>query len=185
MWKWLFSIIIVILTGWVMLRSNRLMNRAEDAIEQTLFQLEKAYYEKYDIYSNLSNSVKTYANINSAFKDRLEYARGNVVKVSISRLTSTPKGPFQFAKVQAQLDLVVAETRDSISLRNEMSEDANFKVLLKDFDMVTEKCQTYSLIYNKEVDRYNSVLTVFPNNFLSRIFGYKKRYSLNIPDQAT
>ena len=180
--KWILAFVIVILLGWVMLRSNQQMNQADEIIELSIRDLESAYYEKYDICGNLSNSFKIYSGVNKDFLTQLEAVRIKAINESISKLTTTEKGPFNFAKIQAQLDVIVLEAMDTVSNREDLAIDPNFKVLYNDYQVIADKCIQLSSEYNQAIIDYNALLSKFPNSIFSNLFGYKKRYKLNIPD---
>jgi LemA protein len=181
MWKWVIAIIIVLLSGWVILRSNKQMNLAEAEIDQAIFEVERGYNDRYGLSSNLAISLKTHANPPTDIANEIEKARQACIDISLRKAITSEKGTIQFEQSQVLLDSAITVATDSVSARSDLKGDMNINILLNDLQRNKENITTSSIIYNDGLDDYNAILAKFPNNLFKGIFGYKIRYALMVP----
>lgn len=181
MWKWVIAIIIVLLSGWVILRSNKQMNLAEAELDQVIFEVERGYNDRYGLSSNLAISLKTHANPPTDIANEIEKARQDCIDISLRKAITSEKGAIVFEQSQVLLDTAIAVAADSVRSRSDLKGDMNINVLLNDLKRNKEDITASALIYNNGLDDYNEVLAKFPNSLLKDIFGYKIRYALIVP----
>jgi LemA protein len=183
MWKWVIAIIIVLLSGWVILRSNKQMNLAEAEIDYALFELEKGYNDRYGLSSNLAISLKTHANPPADIANEIEKSRQGCIDISLRKAITSEKGPTKFEQSQVLLDSAITVAADSIRSRSDLKGDMNINILLNDLQRNKENITTLAIIYNNGLDDYNAILAKFPNNLFKGIFGYKNRYAIILPEE--
>lgn len=178
MWKWFVVFVVVLLTGWMSLNSNRRMNLAEEDMEKGLLLVERAYQDRYGLSSNLAISLKIHSNTPDTLTTSIESARQSCIDVSLRKATVSEKDISSFISTHLVLDSVLAVAADSIAARPDLRSDMNINILLKELEVNKADILDATVTYNEGLPGYNTVLSRFPNSLFRGLFGYKKRYPI-------
>jgi LemA protein len=139
----------------------RLNVRSEEAWSDITVQLKR----RYDLIPNLINTVKGYAKHEQGVFESVTAARANALSAQGVQETAQAEGEFQktlkslFAVSEAYPDLKANE---------------NFKELQAELVDTEDKIQASRRFYNGVVRDFNTSRTVFPNNLVAGMLGFKK-----------
>jgi len=166
--------IIVILAVWIIFSYNRfvvLVNRAKEAWADINVQLKR----RYDLIPNLVNTVKGYANHESATFEKVTQARSvamgasNIVDKGQAEnvLTGALKSVFALAEAYPELKA----NENFSSLQTELSDTEN-------------KIQAARRFYNGNVRDLNIAIEAFPGNVVAGIFHFVKMELFTLEEEA-
>jgi LemA protein len=178
--KWFLALILLIVAGWIILRSNNRMNMAERELEIATAGLERVFDKKYELCGNVVVTFKTHSDVQAASVESLEKTRLQAMDLSFNEATTTRKGPSKFSALQNMLNRELNALADSIHANDTLTADANFEVLFDELGQNKPVEQSSINAYNKKIADYNAVIRQFPNSLLNNLFGYKKRYRLDL-----
>ena len=157
-------IVVVLLAVLFIVIYNRLVNlniRGDEAWSDITVQLKR----RYDLIPNLINTVKGYAAHEKSVFEEVTAARANALSAQGVKETSEAEGDFQktlkslFAVAEAYPDLKASE---------------NFKELQAELVDTEDKIQASRRFYNGVVRDFNTARTVFPNNLVAGMLGFKQ-----------
>lgn len=166
-------IILGALVLWAIFAFNRLVslkNRVEEAWADIEVQLKR----RYDLISNLVNTVKGYAaHETGAFE--------NVTKARAMAMGSG--GP---TKAHAEAENMLSGALKSLFAVSEAYPDLkanqNFLALQGEISDTENKIQAARRFYNGNVRDLNTLVETFPNNVIADIFKFSKKELFDIPD---
>jgi LemA protein len=171
-------ILIVAIVLWVVLTYNRLVslkNRAKEAWADIDVQLKR----RYDLISNLVETVKGYA---SHEKEVFE-------KVTEARTKAMGARESQDLKKMAEAENYLAQTLKTLFAVAERYPDLkasqNFLELQKELTDTEDKIMYARRFYNANVRDLNIAMESFPSNIVSSIFGFKRMdlFEIGAPEE--
>ena len=180
MLKWFLALILIVVAGWFILRSNNRMNMAERELDIAIAGLERVFDKKYELCGNVVITFKTHSDVRAAAVEKLERTRMQAMNLSFTEATTTRKGPSKFSAIQNILNKELSTLADSIHANDTLSADANFGVLFDELGQNKPLERGMIKNYNAKIGDYNAVIRKFPNSVLNNLFGYKKRYKLEM-----
>jgi LemA protein len=153
----------VLIVLWVILSYNGLVgwrNQVKNAWSQIDVQLKR----RYDLIPNLVETVKGYAKHES---ETLE----NVIKArNMAMAATTPQQVGQAENVlQGTLKSLFALSESYPDLKA----NQNFLALQEELTSTENKISFARQFYNDTVNRYNTMIQVFPKNIMAGMFGFQ------------
>jgi hypothetical protein len=125
-------------------------------------------------------TFKTHSNVQAEIVDKLEKTRLQAMDLSFNEATTTRKGPVKFSAIQNKLNRELNTLADTIKASETLLADANFDVLFNDLGENKPLERAMIKNYNTKIAGYNAVISRFPNSMLNNLFGYRKRYKLEM-----
>ena len=161
----LILLVIVVAIGlWLVFAYNRfvtLVNRAKEAWADIDVQLKR----RYDLIPNLVNTVKGYAEHESATLEKITAARTAAMAAS----TLDEKNKAENALTGALHGLMV-----SVEAYPDLKANQNFLELQRELSDTENKIQAARRFYNGNVRDLNTGIESFPGNFIASWFKFTK-----------
>jgi len=162
---WIFIAAVVILAVWAVAIYNglvRLKNRVDEAWSDIDVQLKR----RYDLISNLVNTVKGYAAHEKEVFEKVTEARTRAMGA-------------QSAADKDQAENALSQTLKSLFAVAEAYPDLkanqNFLELQRELTDTEDKIQAARRFYNGNVRDFNTKIQVFPNNVFAGALGFAAR----------
>jgi len=170
---WIFLGIIIVLAAYLIFAYNKfitLKERVANAWSQVEVQLKR----RYDLIPNLVNTVKAYAKHEQETFEKITQARVQAINAQSvneqaqaeSQLTNTLKSLF-----------AVAESYP------ELKADANFRNLQDELTNTEGKISFSRQFYNDTVQNFNTMIKLFPNSLIARIFNFTEAEYFNLEEE--
>ncbi len=171
---WIILGIVVILVLFVVGVYNTLVSlrlRVKNAWAQIDTQLKR----RFDLIPNLVETVKGYAKheegtLQKVIEARNKYVAGNSVNdaaAASNELTNSLKSIFALAENYPDLKA-----------------NENFNTLQIELTGTEDKIAYARQFYNDTVQKYNESLSIFPNNIVANMFGFKEEEFFAVTDEA-
>ena len=168
-------IIILVLIGVYLIVTYNLFIRKRTRVREAWSDIEVQLKRRYDLIPNLVETVKGYATHEKDVFEKVALARSQAMQATGSQkmaaedhLSETIKSLF-----------AVAESYP------ELKANTNFLDLQKELVDTEDKIQAARRFYNGTVMEYNTVISLFPNNIVAKIFGFtpEQLFETNNPEE--
>ncbi|MBR1883601.1 MAG: LemA family protein [Clostridia bacterium] len=161
-------IVIIIAVLLIIIVQYNSMVSLKKKVEQSSSSIEVYLKQRFDLLPNLVETVKAYAKYEKETLEKIIEMR----KQYMNNSSDLEEG----ARLNNECDKVVflAEKYP------ELKADAQFLNLQKNLSKLESQLQAARRIYNSNVTIYNTKISVFPNNILAGIFGFKTANLFNI-----
>lgn len=161
-------ILVVILLIYILIFYNIVVNRKNN-VEQANSVIDIYLQQRVDLIPNLVQCVKGYKNFE---QNTLE----NIIKLRTSFLENknTKTGIILDKKIDNII--LVAENYP------ELKASEQFINLQNQLVKIENQLQASRRLYDLEVEKYNSIIKIFPNNILAKVFGFKKQDFFEMED---
>lgn len=154
-------ILIVILLVYILVFYNIVINK-ENNVEQANSVIDIYLQQRVDLIPNLVQCVKGYKNFE---QNTLE----NIVKLRTSFLEN--KNTKDGILLDKKIDNIILVAEDY----PELKANEQFINLQKELVKIENQLQASRRLYNLEVEKYNNIIKIFPNNIISKIFEFKEK----------
>lgn len=163
-------IILVILVLIIFVQYNTL-TKLKLKVKQSKSGIDVYLQQRFDLLPNLVNTVKGYLNYETeAFENiaklRTQYNETKDIKVS------------EELNNQMNRMLAVAENYPNLKASEQFLE------LQKNLSKIESQLQAARRLYNNDVTKYNTKISVIPYNIIAMLFGFKEEYLFQIDENA-
>ena len=163
-------IILVILVLIIFVQYNTL-TKLKLKVKQSKSGIDVYLQQRFDLLPNLVNTVKGYLNYETeAFENiaklRAQYNKTKDIKVS------------EELNNQMNRMLAVAENYPNLKASEQFLE------LQKNLSKIESQLQAARRLYNNDVTKYNTKISVIPYNIIAMLFGFKEEYLFQIDENA-
>lgn len=146
-------------------------NRIQEAWADIDVQLKR----RYDLIPNLINTVKGYAQHESATFEKITNARSQAMQA-----TSTE----DHAKAESELSGALKSLFAVSEAYPDLKANQNFLELQKELTDTENKIQSARRFYNSNVRDFNTRVEVFPSNVIASMFSFKAQEYFNLPEDS-
>ena len=165
------AVIVVAVAAFVWLTYNRMVAKRQ-ATENSWSQIDVALKRRADLIPALVESVRGYAAHERTTFENVTEARSTAIATQDPADRSAAEG--ELVRGTKQL-LVVAEAYP------ELEASKNFAKLQDDLREAEDQIAITRRVYNDTVETYNTVIQVFPNVIVARLFGFDRREFFDAP----
>lgn len=163
----IITIIIVILIILLVLVQFNTLTKLKLKVKQSKSGIDVYLQQRFDLIPNLVNAVKGYINyeketFDNITKLRSEYNQTKDIKVS-EELNN------QINKI-----IIMAENYPNLKASEQ------FFNLQKNLSKIESQLQAARRIYNNDVTKYNTKISIIPYNIIASIFGFNEEYLFQI-----
>ena len=161
-------ILIVILSIYILAFYNIVVNRKNN-VEQANSVIDIYLQQRIDLIPNLVQCVKGYKYFE---QNTLE----NIVKLRTNFLRN----------INTKTGIILDKKIDNIILvaenYPELKASEQFINLQNQLVKIENQLQASRRLYDLEVEKYNSIIKIFPNNILAKVFGFKEQDFFEMED---
>ena len=162
------SLVLVLLCGIFAFVSNKKLNDKKDEIKEELQSVKLVYKEKTESITPLLNLISS----NTKRSEEYISAVTSATKELASALETDEFDAIHDKNVK--FEEALASLNKFLDRYPLLKTSEEYKKISADFDTLREKIDKEEYKYNNLVYDYNNILSVFPNNVLSLIFGHEK-----------
>ena len=164
-------IILVLLALWGMTLYNGMVSRQE-AVEQTVGNIQTAYQKRADLIPNLVEVVKGYASHEKETLEGVVAARSKATHVTLDPTNMTPEKMKEFQQAQGELGAALGRLIAIQENYPDLKANENFRDLQAQLEGTENRINEARNKFNGVVQQYNIVIRKFPKNLLAGIFGF-------------
>lgn len=141
------------------------MVRYRNKVKESLRLIDIQLQSRFDIIPNLVNTVKAYSKHENEVFSKLIEARKNAMKASDEK---EKLGYANEMIPEMRQVLVIAEDYP------ELKADSLYKSLMEELILIEDKIAASRRFYDSNVNEYNTLIGVFPNNLFASMLGFKE-----------
>ena len=141
------------------------MVKYKNKVKESLRLIDIQLQSRFDIIPNLVKTVKAYSKHENEVFEKLIETRKNAVKAT------DEKEKLEYANEmvpEMRQVLIIAEDYP------ELKADSLYKSLMEELVLVEDKIAASRRFYDSNVNEYNTLIGVFPNNIYASMFGFKE-----------
>lgn len=139
------------------------MVRYRNKVKESLRLIDVQLQSRFDIIPNLVKTVKAYSKHENEVFSKLIDARKNAMKASDEK---EKLGYANEMIPEMRQVLVIAEDYP------ELKADSLYKSLMEELVLIEDKIAASRRFYDSNVNEYNTLIGVFPNNLFASMFGF-------------
>ena len=162
-------IIIAIIIIIILSKYNGIV-RLQKKVEQSKSGIDVYLNQRFDLIPNLVECVKGYAKHEKEVFENITQLRSEYVKGS--------KNIKKAEKINDGLNKILAIAENY----PELNASEQFLNLQKNFSKMESQLQAARRIYNLDVTKYNTKISVVPNNIVAKMFGFKEKELFEIEE---
>lgn len=159
----LFLFIYVLALYNIIIKHLNLLKHSKSSIEVYLNQ-------RFDLIPNLIECVKTYTIYEEKLFEKITKLRTDYIKNQELMSANT-------------LDIELSKTILVLENYPTLKASEQFLNLQKKLAKMENQIQAARRIYNNEVEKYNNIINIFPNNLLAKIFNFKTENFFQMEEQ--
>lgn len=171
---WIILGIVAVVAVWAVSSYNGLVDY-EESVDKAWANVESAYQRRSDLIPNLVNTVKGYAEHESATLQAVTDARANATSINIDASTATPEEFEAWAKAQQEVGSALGRLIAVSESYPNLKANENFRDLQTQLEGTENRIKTERDRYNETVKEYNVKIRRFPTNILASLFGFERR----------
>ncbi|MBQ5738159.1 MAG: LemA family protein [Alistipes sp.] len=171
---WIILGIVAVVAVWAVSSYNGLVGY-EESVDKAWANVESAYQRRSDLIPNLVNTVKGYAEHESATLQAVTDARANATSINIDASTATPEEFEAWAKAQQEVGSALGRLIAVSESYPNLKANENFRDLQTQLEGTENRIKTERDRYNETVKEYNVKIRRFPTNILASLFGFERR----------
>ena len=154
-------VIVAILILIILSKYNKMI-KLQNEVKKSKSGIDVYLNQRFDLIPNLVECVKGYTKhekevLENVTKLRMEYMKGN-------------KNIKKAEKINDELNKILAIAENY----PELKASEQFLNLQKNLSKMESQLQAARRIYNNEVTKYNTNISVVPNNIIAKMFGFKE-----------
>lgn len=154
-------IIFIVIVIYIVYTYNKCTKQI-NSVRSAKSTIEVYLVQRFDLIPNLEECVKEY----------MEYEKK--IFENVTRLRAEYLNKKELEKA-AKLDEEINNILIACENYPELKANEQFLNLQKNLVKIENQIQAARRIYNNEVEKYNNLINIFPNNILSKILNYKEQ----------
>jgi LemA protein len=147
---------------------------SRNQVENAFGSIDVMLKKRYDLIPNLVETAKAY----------MKHERETLT--SITELRTRAMSPSASSDEKVQLENQISGMMKSVmvAVENypELKASEQFTMLQRSWNETEEQISAARRNYNASVTSYNNAVEKFPSNIFASMFGYKRKYVLEIPE---
>lgn len=164
--------------------NNKLVN-AEENVKEAWSQVENNYKRRMDLIPQLVSTVQGAANFEKSTFTEVVEARSKASSVQVDANDLSEANIASFQKAQDALTSALSRSINVVVERYpELTATQNYRDLQVQLEGTENRIATARQRFNEEVNKYNRLLRVFPNNIVASIAGFEKKGYFTAPEGA-
>lgn len=163
-----------VLFFWVKGAYNNMVTLDEE-VQTAWSQVENVYQRRADLIPNLVNTVKGYAQHESATLEGVVNARSKATQITVDPENLTPESLAKFQKAQGELSSALGKLLSITENYPELKANENFLQLQAQLEGTENRITVERQKFNETARGYNTTIRKFPNNILAGMFGFEKK----------
>ncbi len=145
----------------------------EENVKQAWAQVENQYQRRADLIPNLVNTVKGYAEHESATLEGVIAARARATQVTVSADDLSPEAIAAYQSAQGELSQALGRLLAVSENYPDLKANQNFLELQAQLEGTENRITVERQRFNEAVQSYNTSLRRFPNVLFAKLFGFK------------
>ena len=151
------------------------MVKMDEGVQAAWSQVENVYQRRADLIPNLVNTVKGYAQHESATLEGVVNARSKATQITVDPENLTPESLAKFQKAQGELSSALGKLLSITENYPELKANENFLQLQAQLEGTENRITVERQKFNETARGYNTTIRKFPNNILAGMFGFEKK----------
>ncbi|MBO7249256.1 MAG: LemA family protein [Bacteroidales bacterium] len=147
----------------------------DEGVQTAWSQVENVYQRRADLIPNLVNTVKGYAQHESATLEGVVNARAKATQITVDPENLTPESLAKFQKAQGELSSALGKLLSITENYPDLKANENFLQLQAQLEGTENRITVERQKFNETAREYNTTIRKFPNNILSGMFGFEKK----------
>lgn len=166
-------LVVVFILGWGVLSYNRLI-RLKVRSEESWRDIDTQLKRRYDLIPNLVETVKGYASHEKGVFEQVTLARAKAIDAS---------SPKEQAIAEEGLRGALKSLFAVVENYPQLKANENFLGLQQTLEQVEDAVQRSRVYYNAVVRDLNTRISIFPQNIIANLFGFKEREFYMLPGE--
>jgi len=166
-------LVVVFILGWGVLSYNRLI-RLKVRSEESWRDIDTQLKRRYDLIPNLVETVKGYASHEKGVFEQVTLARAKAINAS---------SPKEQAIAEEGLRGALKSLFAVVENYPQLKANENFLGLQQTLEQVEDAVQRSRVYYNAVVRDLNTRISIFPQNIIANLFGFKEREFYMLPGE--
>jgi len=166
-------LVVVFILGWGVLSYNRLI-RLKVRSEESWRDIDTQLKRRYDLIPNLVETVKGYASHEKGVFEQVTLARAKAIDAS---------SPKEQAIAEEGLRGALKSLFAVVENYPQLKANENFLGLQQTLEQVEDTVQRSRVYYNAVVRDLNTRISIFPQNIIANLFGFKEREFYMLPGE--
>lgn len=163
--------LVAIAVVWIANSYNRMV-AAQEAVSTEWANVESQYQRRADLIPNLVSTVKGYAAHESETLEAVVAARAKATQTTFDINNFSREEFEKYQASQGELNSALGRLMMITENYPDLKANQNFRDLQEQLEGTENRIQVSRQGYNNTAKAYNTLIRRFPNNILSRIFGF-------------
>lgn len=143
------------------------------------------YKRRADLVPNLVNVVKGYADHEKEVLTEVTQARANASGIQVTpELLNDPAAMAKFQQAQASLSGALSRLLVTVERYPDLKADQNFRDLQAQLEGTENRITVARNRFIEAVQTYNVSVRTFPNNLTAMMFGFERKASFTVENEA-
>lgn len=168
------GVVVVLLIGGSLTTYNGLVQK-DEAVATAWSNVQSQYQRRADLIPNLVNTVKGYAQHESATLEQVVAARAKATQLTVSADELSPEKMKQLQVAQGELSQALGRLLMITENYPDLKANENFLDLQAQLEGTENRINESRRLYNESVQTYNVGIRRFPANVVAGMFGFDKR----------
>ena len=167
----IITAILAIAVVWVANTYNCMVS-AQEAVTTEWSNVESQYQRRADLIPNLVATVKGYATHESETLENVVNARAKATQTTVDIDNFSREEFEKYQEAQGELNSALGRLMMITENYPDLKANQNFRDLQEQLEGTENRIQVTRQAYNNTAKAYNTMIRRFPNNILSRMFGF-------------
>lgn len=172
---WIIVAAVVAVLGFWGVGCYNEMVTQEENVETAWGDVQTYYQRRADLIPNLVNTVKGYAQHESATLQNVIEARAKATQITIDPANATPEQLAQYQEAQGQLSQALGRLMAVAEAYPNLKANTNFRDLQAQLEGTENRIAVARQNYNEAVKTFNTYVRRFPKNIVAAMCGFEKK----------
>lgn len=157
----------------------------DESVTAAWAEVLNQYKRRADLVPNLVNVVRGYADHEREVLTQVTEARSKVAGIQVTpELVNDPAAMARFQEAQANLSGALSRLLVTVERYPDLKADQNFRDLQAQLEGTENRIAVARNRFIQAVQEYNVSVRTFPNNLTAMIFGYERKASFTVENEA-
>lgn len=157
----------------------------DESVTAAWAEVLNQYKRRADLVPNLVNVVRGYADHEREVLTQVTEARSKVAGIQVTpELVNDPAAMDRFQEAQANLSGALSRLLVTVERYPDLKADQNFRDLQAQLEGTENRIAVARNRFIQAVQEYNVSVRTFPNNLTAMIFGYERKASFTVENEA-
>lgn len=172
---WIIVIAVVAVLGFWGVGCYNEMVTQEENVETAWGDVQTYYQRRADLIPNLVNTVKGYAQHESATLQNVIEARAKATQITVDPTNATPEQLAQYQEAQGQLSQALGRLMAVAEAYPDLKANTNFRDLQAQLEGTENRIAVARQNYNEAVKTFNTYVRRFPKNIVAAMCSFEKK----------